>query len=365
MARLDDGSRPIRIGLAGCGGISHRHAAAAAAVPDVAIVACCDVRTDAAEAWAERYGCERAYPDLDAMLGHDLDAVLLSTWPSQHRDQVLRAIGAGVRNILCEKALATTGPDAYEMWAAARGSGALLVEGFMYRHHPSTREVERRLATGDLGDVAHVRATFSSLDPEEADPNDAGRDWRLRPECAGGVPFDLTCYGVDSCNHFNPGVPIRVSALGGTSARYGTVDRLYAVIEYSQATFGVIESTRRGGFGQGISVTCAGGHLFLPETWIVEGPTEVREQRSEGWRTVSSRSTPIAETDFYRLQLESFAAAIRGEEPPRVDLAESVVGVLTIEAALGSMVSGRAVEIDLPDDVVADLPASRATLPER
>jgi predicted dehydrogenase len=160
-------------------------------------------------------------------------------------------------------------------------------------------------------------------------------------------------------------VPIRVSALGGTSARYGTVDRLYAVIEYSQATFGVIESTRRGGFGQGISVTCAGGHLFLPETWIVEGPTEVREQRSEGWRTVSSRSTPIAETDFYRLQLESFAAAIRGEEPPRVDLAESVVGVLTIEAALGSMVSGRAVEIDLPDDVVADLPASRATLPER
>jgi D-xylose 1-dehydrogenase (NADP+, D-xylono-1,5-lactone-forming) len=359
MSRADEGARSLRIGLAGCGGISHRHARAAADIPEVAIVACCDVRVEVAEAWGKRYGCERAYPDLDAMLGHDLDAVLLSTWPSQHHDHVLQILDGGVRNILCEKALATTGRDAYEMWAAARRTGALLVEGFMYRHHPATREIERRLATGELGDVAHVRATFSSFDPEEADPNDDARDWRQRPESGGGVPFDLTCYGVDSCNHFNPGLPIRVSALGGTSAHYRTVDRLYAVIEFSGGTFGVIESTRRGGFGQGISVTCAGGHLFLPETWIVEGPTEVREQRSEAWRAVSTRSIPIAGADFYRLQLENFAAAVRGNDPPRVDLAESVVGVFTIEAALQSMASGRAVEIGLPDDLVADLPATR------
>jgi D-xylose 1-dehydrogenase (NADP+, D-xylono-1,5-lactone-forming) len=359
MSPADQGVRPVRIGLAGCGGISHSHARAASNIPDVEIVACCDVRAEVAEAWAARYGCERAYADLDAMLDHDLDAVLLSTWPSQHHDQVLRVLDAGVRNVLCEKALATTGRDAYEIWSVARRSGALLVEAFMYRHHPGTGALERRLSDGDLGDVAHVRATFTSFDPEDADPDDPTRDWRERPECGGGVPFDLTCYGVDSCNHFNPGLPVRVSALGGTSARYRTVDRLYAVIEYSRGTFGVIESSRRGGFGQGISVTCAGGHLFLPETWIVEGPTELCERRSEGWSTVSTRSIPIAEADFYGLQLEHFAAAVRGNEAPRIDLAESVVGIFTIQAALESMASGRAVEIDLPKDVVADLPPAR------
>ena len=359
MSAADVEARPIRVGLAGCGGISHRHAAAAADTPDVRIVACCDVRADVADAWARRYGCERAYPDLATMLGHGLDAVLLSTWPSQHHDQVLRVLDAGVRNILCEKALATTGRDAYELWSAARRSGALLVEGFMYRHHPGTRELERQLADGHLGDVAHVRATFSSFDPEDADPADATRDWRERPECAGGVPFDLTCYGVDSCNHFSPGLPVRVSAVGGMSDRYGTVDRLYAQIEYSGGTFGLIESTRRGGFGQGISVTCAGGHLVLPETWIVEGPTELREQRSDGWRTASARSIPIPGADVYRLQLENFAAAVRGDARPLVDLAESVVGVVTIEAALESMATGRVVGIELPEDVVADLPPAR------
>src|SRR5262245_29821344 len=93
---------PVRIGLVGCGGISHLHARAA-------IVACCDIRRDVAETWARRYGCERAYGDDEAMLReHDLDAVLLATWPAQHHQQVLHCLRAGVRNILCEKALATT-----------------------------------------------------------------------------------------------------------------------------------------------------------------------------------------------------------------------------------------------------------------
>jgi len=359
MSRPDD-ARPVRIGLAGCGGISHRHARAAAETSDVEIVACCDVRADVAEAWAERYGCERAYAGLDAMLGHDLDAVLLSTWPTQHRDHVLAVLDRGIGNILCEKALATTAGDAHEMWSAARRSDALLVEGFMYRHHPAVRALERRLADGDLGEIAHMRATFSSFDAEEADADDQTRDWRERLECGGGVPFDLTCYGVDACNHFCPGLPRRVSALGGTSDRYGTVDRLHALIEYSSGAIGVIESSRRGGFGQGISVTCAGGHLLLPETWIVEGSTELLERLSEGWRSVSSRSIPILEADFYRLQLENFAAAVRGHARPVVDLAESVVGIFTIEAALQSMATGRAVVVDLPEDIVADLPPGRA-----
>jgi D-xylose 1-dehydrogenase (NADP+, D-xylono-1,5-lactone-forming) len=362
MSRAAEHTRPIRIGLAGCGGISHRHAVAAAGIADVEIVACCDVRADVAETWAERYGCERAYTELGEMLAHDLDAVLLSTWPAQHHDQVLQVVAAGIRHILCEKALATTGRDAHEMWSVARRSGALLVEGFMYRHHPATRELEKRLAAGDLGKIAHVRVTFSSFDPGDADPEDRTRDWRLRPECGGGVPFDLTCYGVDSCNHFNPGLPVRVSAVGGRSDQYGTVDRLYALIEYSGGTVGIVESTRRGGFGQGISVTCAGGHLFLPETWIVEGPTAVQEQRSEGWRTVSSRSIPVAEADFYRVQLENFAVAVRGQAPPLVDLAESVVNIFTLEATLESMASGRAVGIELPEDVVADLPPGRTVV---
>jgi predicted dehydrogenase len=82
----------VRLGIIGCGGISERHTNGAAQSDDIAIVACCDIRLDAAEDWARRQGCERAYGDSRTMLAeHELDGVILATWRSQHHDQILAA----------------------------------------------------------------------------------------------------------------------------------------------------------------------------------------------------------------------------------------------------------------------------------
>ena len=163
---------------------------------------------------------------------HDLDAVLLATWPTQHHEQVLGCLEAGVRTILCEKSLALTGAEALELRTAAEATGALVVEGFMYRHHPAIGRIDELLAAGDIGVLDSVWAAFDMFDPEEAAPDDPGRDWRQRKECGGGVPFDLACYCVDACNRFARTPPRQVQAVGGTSARYGTVDRLFGLIEY-------------------------------------------------------------------------------------------------------------------------------------
>ena len=108
----------VRIGIVGCGDISHEHAIAAQAIPDkVRFVACCDIRDAAAQAWAKQYRCASYYTDYTEMIGAErLDAVLLATWPTQHREQVERCLEAGVRNILCEKALTLTGSDAVELY---------------------------------------------------------------------------------------------------------------------------------------------------------------------------------------------------------------------------------------------------------
>ncbi|HZB86228.1 MAG TPA: Gfo/Idh/MocA family oxidoreductase, partial [Gaiellaceae bacterium] len=215
---------PFRLGIVGCGGISERHARAAAASPTVSIVAACDVRVDAAEDWSHRFGCEQAYDDYRTMIReHELDGLVLATWPNQHHEQLLDCLEAGVRNILCEKALALTGAEALEIQAAAAKAGALVVEGYMYRHHPAIRRIDELLAAGAVGTPDAVSAAFSIFDPEESSPDDPTRDWRQRLECAGGVPYDLACYCVDACNHFASTPPRRAMVVGGTSARYGMV----------------------------------------------------------------------------------------------------------------------------------------------
>jgi D-xylose 1-dehydrogenase (NADP+, D-xylono-1,5-lactone-forming) len=342
----------FRLGIVGCGGIAERHARAAAASAEVSLVACCDVRPGLAAAWAERQGCEGAFDDYRAMIrGHELDGVLLATWPNLHREQVLGCLEAGVRAILCEKALALDAAEALEIWTAAREAEALVVEGYMYRHHPAIGTVDGLLAAGEIGAVDTIRATFDMFDDETAAPADPERDWRQRRECAGGVPYDLACYCVDACNRFAGSAPRRVLALAGTSERYGTVDRLHGLLEYDGGCVGLVESSRRSDSDHELRIAGGRGQVRLPVAWRIEGPTEVRLSRSVGWGEFEETAHPVPAVDPFRLQLEGFAAAARGEAEPVPTLAESVGGVFTLDALLASARERTAVEVALPEGV--------------
>jgi D-xylose 1-dehydrogenase (NADP+, D-xylono-1,5-lactone-forming) len=338
---------PFRIGIVGCGSIAERHAAGAAASSAVEIVACADVLPGRAGEWAERHGCEQAYGDYLAMVReHELDGVLLATWPNLHREQVLGCLDAGVRAILCEKALALSGADARAIREAADAAGALVVEGYMYRRHPAIAKVDELLAAGAVGELDTVRAGFSLFDPEEAAPDDPGRDWRQRRELGGGAPYDIACYCVDACNRFAGGPPGRVQAVSSESARYGTVARVFGLLEYESGVVGVVESSMRGAFDHELRLSGSRGHIRLPVAWRIDFPTEVVAARSVGWGLFEEDRFPIPVVDAYRLELDGFAAAARGEAEPVPTLAESVATALTMDALLASAERGEAVEVE-------------------
>jgi D-xylose 1-dehydrogenase (NADP+, D-xylono-1,5-lactone-forming) len=341
---------PFRLGIVGCGSIAERHARGAAGSSEVAIVACADNRVEIASEWAERHGCERAYPDYRSMLGaHDLDGVILATWPNLHCEQVLGCLEAGVRAVLCEKALALNASEAVEIWSAATEVGALVMEGFMYRRHPAIARVDELLAAGAVGEVDSVHAAFSLLDPEEGDPDDPQRDWRQRAECGGGVPYDVACYCVDACNRFAESVPRRAQAVTSTSSRYGTVVRLFGLVEYANGRVGMIESSLRSDVNHELRINASRGHIRLPIAWRIDHPTEVVQARSVGWDVFEENRYAVPVVDAYRLELDGFASAARGEAPPFPALAESVVTAFTTDALLASAGEGIAVDIELPE----------------
>jgi predicted dehydrogenase len=350
---------PVRLGIIGCGGISERHARAAATSDRVSFVACCDSRIDVAEQWAEAYGCERFYDDYGTMVGeHELDGVLIATWPTQHREHVLGCIESGVRFVLCEKALATNREDALEILRAARAADAVVVEALMYRHHPAMKKVEQLLASGEVGTIDNVRACFSLRAEEESSADDPLRDWRQRVEAGGGVPYDLACYCVDACNHLAGSAPRRAVALGAHSERYGTIDRLYGLIEYGAGPVGIVSSSSRSDFDHELRISGDLGHVALPVAWRIESPTSVKVSRSVGWGEFRHDEFPVELTDPYRLQLESFADVVRGRSEPVPSLAESVVAIATLDALVRSAVERVPVEIELPGEVEAALPGS-------
>jgi D-xylose 1-dehydrogenase (NADP+, D-xylono-1,5-lactone-forming) len=346
---LDRTGPPIRLGIVGCGGISERHAKGAADSSDATIVACCDVRLDVAEEWAGRYGCEQAYGDYLTMIReHELDAVLLATWPVQHCEQILGCLEAGVRRILCEKSLVTNGAEALEIWSAVREAGALVVEGLMYRHHPAFLKVEELAARGEIGELDNIRAVFSLLDPEDSAADDPNRDWRQHRERGGGVPWDLACYCVDACNRLAGALPRQAVALAGTSTRYGTIARLYGLVEYDNGAVAMIESSKGSDFDHELDLSGAKGRLLLPVAWRIEDVVEVELSRSTDWGAFETTSIAIPAVDAFRLQLDRFAAAVAGTAAPEPTLAESVVDAFTLDALLTSAKERTAVTIELP-----------------
>jgi D-xylose 1-dehydrogenase (NADP+, D-xylono-1,5-lactone-forming) len=344
----------LRLGIIGCGGISERHARGAAQSDEVDIVACCDVRLEAALDWARSHGCERAYGDYRTMLReHELDGVILATWPNQHHEHILGCLEAGARAILCEKSLTLTGAEALDVWSAATAEGALVAEAYMYRHHPAFRLLEEVVASGEVGDVDTVRAAFSLFDPAEAGADDVGREWRQQPELGGGVPWDLAGYCVDACNRFAASPPLHVAALASRSERYGTIDRLFGLIEYANGRVGIVESSKRSDFDHELRIDGSHGHALLDVAWRIEGDTRVQLARSTGWGVFETRRIPVAATDPYRLQLEQFARAARGETAAMPSLPESVVTAFTLDALLVSAAERTVVTVEVPDAVAA------------
>ena len=187
----------------------------------------------------------------------------------------------------------------------------------MYRRHPAIAKVDELLAAGAIGAIDSVRAAFSLFDPEESAPDDPERDWRQQQALGGGAPYDIACYCVDACNRFAGGPPRRVQALASSSARYDTVARLFGLLEYGSGVVGVVESSMRSDFDHELKISGSRGHVRLPVAWRIDYPTEVVVARSVGWGIFEEDRFPIPVVDAYRLELDGFAAAARGEARAR------------------------------------------------
>lgn len=356
----------VRLGLIGCGRISHAHGIAVGRIgaDKVRFVACSDVRQEAADAFAKAYGCDKAYDDAAQMLAEEkLDAVVLATWPAQHLEQVEMCLKAGHKFILCEKALATSGEDAVRIWDLAKAHGATIVEGFMYLHHPMIAKLNDLVENGEIGEIDWIRSCSSYYFPEVAAGDDATRSWRFKKETGGGVPWDLACYTVNAVSTYAGRLPEKVSAMGTFSPNYGTVNRIFGSIAYEGGRTGVIESSAGATFNQALEIHATKRTLHLETVFTPPGDTIVRELTTLKPSHIHVKEHAVAsplplQDDLpafycYQAQMESFLKVIAGAAKPLPALSHSVVNVITIETMIRSMIEEKTLAVEIPDRIRA------------
>ena len=89
-----------------------------------------------AQAYASEHGLERGHGSYEALLeADDVDAVYISLPNGMHHEWTMRAVAAG-KHVLGEKPYSRRPEEAEEAWDAAAQAGLVVMEAFMYRHHP-------------------------------------------------------------------------------------------------------------------------------------------------------------------------------------------------------------------------------------
>lgn len=153
--------RIVKIGIIGCGGIANgKHMPSLKALPNVEMVAFCDLILSKAEKAAEEYGTENAivYSDYRQLLADkSIEVVHVCTPNKSHAEISIAAMKAG-KHVMCEKPMAKSAADALEMVKTSEETGKKLTIGYQHRHKPESTFLKKSIQRGDLGEIYYAKA---------------------------------------------------------------------------------------------------------------------------------------------------------------------------------------------------------------
>jgi xylose dehydrogenase (NAD/NADP) len=316
----------MRLGLLSTARINDAILTAAADLGGVSVDAVASRDVARARTYADEHGIGRAHGSYEALLDDpDIDAVYISLPNSLHHTWTMRALAAG-KHVLCEKPYSRHPEEAEEAFAAAQASGLVLMEAFMYRHHPQTRAIAEHVRGGTLGRLLSLHATFTF-------PLASLGDVRAKPELEGGALMDVGCYCV-SGSRLLAGEPIAVLGIedrgstGVDMAFFGTLLFADDVVAQFEASF--VAPQR-----QSLEVVGEDAVLKALAPWRSDWAGDLQIVRGDDVEVV-----PVPRKNAYVAELENMAAAVAGTEASLLGGDDALGQARTIDALYRSAESG-------------------------
>jgi D-xylose 1-dehydrogenase (NADP+, D-xylono-1,5-lactone-forming) len=320
----------LRVGLLSTARINDALLAGAEGTEAVEVVAVASRDAERAAVYAAERGIARSHGSYEALLADDgIDAIYVSLPNRLHHEWTLAALAAG-KHVLSEKPYSRRPAQVEEAFDAAGAAGLVLMEAFMWRHHPQAKRFAELVRDGAIGELRLIRAAFSFLLTREGDV-------RLDPELDGGALMDVGCYCV-SGSRLLAGEPVSVTGVqatrGGVDVRFaGTLEFPSGVLAHFDCGFDLP------GRGE-LAAVGPDGELVLPDPWLAR--TEgIERRRPDG----TAEWIEVAPANRYRCQWENFAAAVRGEAEPLLGRADALGQARTIDALYRAAAEGRTVAV--------------------
>lgn len=174
------------VGIIGAGHIAEKAASTLAAMDDMCCLAIGSRTLEKAQAFADRFGVERAYGSYQEVLSDpDVDMVYIALPHSCHFAASSEAILAG-KPCLVEKSFMMNSSEAAAIIALSHEKGVFVAEAMWPRYMPVRLICRELIESGIIGQPRMINATLAY--------EVSAKERVLRPELGGGALLDLGVY---------------------------------------------------------------------------------------------------------------------------------------------------------------------------
>ena len=329
-----------RVCVVGLGPIGNLHADIYTTCELCELVGVCDIDPPRAQATGERLGVPYYVGATEMLSAISPDVVSVATggyeYGSDHHRPVMEALESGA-HVLCEKPLSNELPPAEEMVVSAREKGLCFGVDFNHRFTPATREAERWIEEGKIGDILFINMSLwiGRFDEPETEV------YHLKA---------LNPHSVDIMQHF--GGPVdRVQCFATKAPKREIWSTASINVQFTSGTVGSLTSSYDIGRGHPMErceVAGTEGRFVIEDMW--------REATLYPASTLEKRvyTNPVfggygGFDDTFRARLHRFVEQIsKGVSPDEIDGsgADALEGLRVIFASIESLKSGAVVSVD-------------------
>ncbi len=330
------GARPLRFGLIACSSVARRRFLPALAGTPAARLEHVGSRTPArAEQFAREFGAAKAGDYAAVLADPDVDAVYISTPPTQHEEWIRQAAARG-KHVWCEKPAARDLASAIAAVEYCRAAGVRLAEGYVFKYHPQHARARELMAGGRLGRVRFFLAELTY-------PHPPAGDIRWQSGLGGGVRHDSAGYPVAAALLQLEGRPVSVFCQQGMDAATGVDDAFCVWLRFASGVMAQAVVAFGAQYRSRYSIVGTAGRLEVRRAFAVppETSTTLALETNAGEEILE-----VAPADQFRLMIEAFAAQVAGAAPARDDFETQLIRQHAVmDAAARSAREGRLIDL--------------------
>ena len=210
-------TKPLRIGVIGCGHWGPNHIRTFSHMKDCTVTAIADANAKRLASVCEMFPQVRGFADHTSLLREGgVDAVVVVTPTRTHFAVVTDALNAG-KHVLCEKPLCIDTAEGGQLVALAKSKGLVLMVGHIFLFNPGLLKVKELVDAGEIGAVRSLSAVRTNLGPVRSDVNAA---------------WDLASHDIAVFNWLLGSEPVEVQAMGAAFLQPGIEDVVNISLKY-------------------------------------------------------------------------------------------------------------------------------------